>query len=144
MLRLPRFNYVAPESVEEACSFLKSYEGKIKFLAGGTDLVPSMKDRLFTPDYVLDLKRVSGLNEIKGLSCFNPKGAFYAFFHYDFDMTSGEFSNYLLEKGRIVVTPGSAFGKSGEGFIRFSYAASAEKIQKCLAILADVVKPLQK
>lgn len=65
MLRLPKFSYLAPRTVEEACSLLKEYEGNITILAGGTDLLPSMKDRLFTPDYVLDLRKISGLTEIK-------------------------------------------------------------------------------
>ena len=59
-------------------------------------------------------------------------------------MTSDEFSNYLLEKGKLVVTSGSAFGAGGEGFIRFSYAASRERLQKCLTILEEILKPLQK
>jgi 4-hydroxybenzoyl-CoA reductase subunit beta len=62
---LPRFSYLAPRTVEEACSLLKEYEGNITILAGGTDLLPSMKDRLLTPDYILDLRKVSGLAEIK-------------------------------------------------------------------------------
>lgn len=65
MLRLPKFQYVAPRSIEEACSLLREFEGRVKVLAGGTDLLPSMKQRLFTPEYVLDLKRVSGLNKIE-------------------------------------------------------------------------------
>lgn len=64
MLRLPKFQYVAPCSVEEACSLLQEYEGEIKVIAGGTDLLPSMKQRLFTPKYILDLKRIPGLNQI--------------------------------------------------------------------------------
>lgn len=65
MLRLPKFQYLAPQSVEEVCSLLKEHEGKIRIMAGGTDLLPSIKQRLFNPDYVLDLKRISGLNEIE-------------------------------------------------------------------------------
>ena len=64
MLRLPKFQYVGPSSVEEACSLLKEHEGNIKVLAGGTDLLPSLKHRLFTPEYVLDLRQAAGLNEI--------------------------------------------------------------------------------
>ena len=65
MLRLPRFQYLAAPSVEEACSLLEEHEGKIKVIAGGTDLLPSLKHRLFAPEYVLDLRKVAGLNEIK-------------------------------------------------------------------------------
>jgi 4-hydroxybenzoyl-CoA reductase subunit beta len=68
MLRLPKLQYLAPQSVDEACSLLRKYEGKVKVMAGGTDLLPSMKQRLFTPEYVLDLRQVSGLREIKNVS----------------------------------------------------------------------------
>jgi 4-hydroxybenzoyl-CoA reductase subunit beta len=51
--------------VEEACSLLKKHEGAVKLIAGGTDVLPSLKQRLFTPEYVLDLRQVTGLNEIK-------------------------------------------------------------------------------
>jgi 4-hydroxybenzoyl-CoA reductase subunit beta len=47
---------------------LRKYEGKVKLMAGGTDLLPSMKQRLFTPEYVLDLRRVCGLREIENVS----------------------------------------------------------------------------
>ena len=66
MLRLSRFEYLAPRSLEEACSLLNEHEGKTRLLAGGTDLLPSMKQGLFAPEYVLDLRRVSGLDAIKG------------------------------------------------------------------------------
>ena len=65
MLRLPRFQYLSPSSLEEACALLKEHEGKIAVLAGGTDLLPSLKQSLYTPEYVLDLRKVAGLNEIK-------------------------------------------------------------------------------
>lgn len=65
MLRLPRFQYLSPSSLEEACSLLKEYEGEIKVLAGGTDLLPSLKQRLYDPGYLLDLRRVAGLGGIE-------------------------------------------------------------------------------
>jgi 4-hydroxybenzoyl-CoA reductase subunit beta len=68
MLRLGRFKYLSPRSVEEACLLLKEHEGKIKVLAGGTDLLPSVKQGLFTPEYVLDLRRILGLNKIENSS----------------------------------------------------------------------------
>ena len=87
---------------------------------------------------------VKGLNEIEGISCFLPKGAFYTFFKIDFGMSSKEFNNYLLERGRLVFTSGSAFGSGGEGFIRMSYAASRENLTKGLNKLAETVKSIQK
>ena len=87
---------------------------------------------------------VNGINEINGLSCFLPKGAFYAFFKFEFDMTSEEFTNYMLEKGRLVFTPGSAFGSGGNGFVRMSYAASREKLKQGLKALGEMVSTLKK
>jgi len=85
---------------------------------------------------------IKGLNEIVGISCFLPKGAFYAFFKFDFDMPSQEFTDILLEKGGLSMTPGSAFGPGGEGFVRMSYAASRENLKSGLEMLDDVVKTL--
>jgi len=65
MLRLPKFQYLAPQSLDDACSLLKEHEGRIKAIAGGTDLLPSMKHRLFAPEYVLDLRQVAGLRGIE-------------------------------------------------------------------------------
>ncbi len=68
-----------------------------------------------------------------GLSCFEPKGAFYCFPRIsDLGMTSDEFCNRLLEAEKVAVVPGSAFGDSGEGFIRVSYAYSIDSINKAL------------
>jgi len=64
MVRLPRFKYLGPGSLDEALSLLKAENGNIKILAGGTDLLPSMKHKLFQFPYVLDLKRIGGLRGI--------------------------------------------------------------------------------
>ncbi len=56
---------LAPSSIDEASSLLKDYEEKVKLLAGGTDILPLMKDRVRTPEYVLDLNSVSGLKNIR-------------------------------------------------------------------------------
>jgi len=65
MLRLPKFQYLAPKSLDETISLLKEHEGNAKVIAGGTDILPSMKQRLFAPEYVLDLKKIPGLNQIE-------------------------------------------------------------------------------
>ncbi|MCX6043667.1 MAG: aminotransferase class I/II-fold pyridoxal phosphate-dependent enzyme [Chloroflexi bacterium] len=75
---------------------------------------------------------VKGLNEI-GLSCFEPKGAFYAFPSIrNSGMSEYEFADRLLEEEHVAVIPGSAFGKGGEGHVRCAYAASMENIEKAL------------
>ncbi len=68
-----------------------------------------------------------------GLSCFEPLGAFYVFpCIKSTHMTSEEFCERLLEEEHVAVVPGNAFGESGEGFIRCSYAYSIENIQEAL------------
>jgi len=75
---------------------------------------------------------VSGLNTL-GLDCFEPKGAFYAFpsvARSGLDETT--FADKLLDEEHVAVVPGSAFGESGAGFVRLSYATAYEKIEEAL------------
>lgn len=75
---------------------------------------------------------VSGLNEI-GLTCFEPQGAFYAFPSIGVTgMDDENFAETLLQEERVAVVPGSAFGESGRGFVRCSYATAYEKIEEAL------------
>ncbi len=76
------------------------------------------------------------LSEFKrlGLPCFEPKGAFYIFPYIGgYGMSSDDFATDLLQKEHVVVVPGSAFGESGEGFIRISYAYSLEDLKEALS-----------
>ena len=76
-----------------------------------------------------------------GLSCFEPYGAFYVFPCIKrTGMTSEEFCNKLLEEEKVAVVPGNAFGESGEGFIRCSYAYSIENIEEALKRIARFVE----
>lgn len=73
------------------------------------------------------------LGEIEGIECSLPQGAFYAFPSIKaFETTSADLSEVLLDKAKVVVTPGSSFGEYGEGFVRLSYATSYEKIDEAL------------
>ncbi len=75
---------------------------------------------------------VKRLNEI-GLTCFEPRGAFYAFPSIrKTGLSSEKFAERLLKKEKVAVVPGNAFGDSGEGFIRCSYAASLEDLNEAL------------
>lgn len=68
-----------------------------------------------------------------GIDCFEPEGAFYVFPNISkFGMTSDEFCNRLLQEEKLAIVPGSAFGESGEGFARLSYAYSLQHIGKAL------------
>ncbi len=79
------------------------------------------------------LLMVKGFNNI-GLTCFEPKGAFYAFPSIKkTGMTSEDFSESLLKEEKVVVVPGTAFGKHGEGYIRCCYATSLPEIEEALS-----------
>ena len=75
---------------------------------------------------------VEGLNSV-GLSCLKPQGAFYAFPSIKATgLSSMDFSQGLLKEQKVAVVPGSAFGKSGEGYIRISYASSMDNLRQAL------------
>ncbi len=79
---------------------------------------------------------VDGLNSI-GLTCFEPKGAFYAFPSITATgMTDEEFSERLLKEERVACVPGSAFGACGAGHVRCSYATSYKQIEQALERMA--------
>jgi aminotransferase len=75
---------------------------------------------------------VKGLNNL-GLECSEPKGAFYAFPSIrSTGLTSEEFAERLLQEERVAVIPGSAFGQSGEGYVRCSYATGLAQLEEAL------------
>ena len=79
-----------------------------------------------------------------GLDCFEPFGAFYVFpCIREFGMTSDEFATKLLMTEKVAVVPGSAFGKSGEGFIRISYAYSLENLKIALGRVNQFITRLR-
>ena len=86
-----------------------------------------------------------GINEIPGLSCVKPQGAFYAFVNIKgTGLTSAEFSNRLLEEKHVGTVPGTGFGISGEGFVRLSYATSTENIREGLRRMGEFVAELKR
>lgn len=81
--------------------------------------------------------------EEMGLPCFEPHGAFYCFPNIKrFGMTSEEFANRFLKEEKVAVVPGTAFGASGEGFLRVSYAYSLDSLREALDRLERFVKRL--
>ncbi len=83
---------------------------------------------------------VEGLNELSGVSCQKPQGAFYVFPNIKaFNKTSSEIANMMLEEAGVALLPGSAFGTNGEGYLRLSYANSVENIQQALERMRGVV-----
>ncbi|MFW9844204.1 MAG: pyridoxal phosphate-dependent aminotransferase [Candidatus Thorarchaeota archaeon] len=76
---------------------------------------------------------VKGLNEIPGFNCIMPQGAFYAWVNITgTGRTSVELAHYLLHEAGIACLPGTAFGKGGEGYLRFSYATSSDIISEAI------------
>ncbi len=76
---------------------------------------------------------VAGLNDIPGISCVQPQGAFYVFPNITgTGLTSGRLAARLLEDAGVAALAGTAFGRHGEGFLRFSYANSVENIEAAL------------
>jgi len=87
---------------------------------------------------------VDGLNAIDGISCLRPHGAFYVFPNFKQLGVDGKiFAGLLLEQFGVAALAGTAFGKYGQGYLRFSYANSVENIQKALDRIDQAVKSLK-
>ncbi len=80
-----------------------------------------------------------------GLECFEPFGAFYVFPSIKrFGITSEEFASGLLKQEKVAVVPGTAFGQSGEGYLRISYAYSLENLKLALSRIENYIKTLDR
>ena len=83
---------------------------------------------------------VRELNQIHGVSCRMPKGAFYAFANVSaIDSDVKRLSTRLLEEGGVACLPGTAFGEGGQGYLRFSYANSPERIREGMHRLREAL-----
>ncbi|MBZ0291451.1 MAG: aminotransferase class I/II-fold pyridoxal phosphate-dependent enzyme [Anaerolineae bacterium] len=142
-----RIGYVtAPEEIMDAMRKLHQYlimsaptmgqEASVQALTHGDNDVFDMRDQY-------DRRRrliVDGFNQI-GMTCFEPRGAFYAFPSIAVTgMSDTEFCERLLHEERVAVIPGSAFGQSGTGFVRASYATSYENIERALERMGHFVQ----
>lgn len=120
------------------CAPTTSQYAAIEALRNGDEAVAAMLEEY-------DMRRrliVNGFNKL-GLSCREPKGAFYAFpCIRSTGMTSEEFCEKLLWAEKVAVVPGTAFGESGEGFIRASYCYSTEHILEALSRIEKFLKSL--
>ena len=100
----------------------------IRALKNGDEDIERMRDE----DNYRRRVIVDGFRKM-GLSCFEPEGAFYVFPSVkSTNFSSEEFSEKLLYNQKVAVVPGNAFGDSGEGFIRCSYAYSIDNINEAL------------
>lgn len=109
---------------------------------GILNAMPTIDDYLVNARAIFKKRRdliVKRINEIDGMHIEPPKGAFYAFPSFDYNIKSADFAMELVKSG-LICTPGSAFGPFGEGHLRFSYAADETKIEKGMDILSETAK----
>jgi aspartate/methionine/tyrosine aminotransferase len=109
-----------------ACTASITQWAGIEALRGPQDeivkMVSAFKERR---DYL-----VKALNNITGIHCLEPGGAFYVFPNISsFGLSAADFSRRLLEEAGVAAAPGTAFGNFGEGFVRLSYANSLENLK---------------
>ena len=120
------------------CAPTTSQYAAIEALRNGDEAVAAMREEY-------DMRRrliVGGFNKL-GLTCREPKGAFYAFpCIRSTGMTSEEFCERLLYSEKVAIVPGTAFGESGEGFVRASYCYSTEHIMEALCRIEKFLKNL--
>ena len=120
------------------CAPTTAQYAAIEALQNGDEAVAAMREEY-------DMRRrliVSGFNRI-GLTCREPKGAFYAFpCISSTGLSSEEFCERLLYAEKVAVVPGTAFGKGGEGFIRASYCYSTEHIQEAIRRIERFLKSI--
>jgi aminotransferase len=110
------------------CAPITSQAAALEALENGASAVETMK-RSYRQRRDLMVKRFNQM----GMDCHSPGGAFYVFPDIrKFGLTSMEFATKLLEKTNVAAVPGSAFGKSGEGFLRCCYATGIDDIREAL------------
>ena len=110
------------------CAPTTSQYAAIEALRNGDEDIARMKEA-----YDERRRYLLGAFRELGMDCFEPYGAFYMFPCIKrFGMTSDEFANRLLREEKIAIVPGTAFGDSGEGYLRVSYAYSLEDLKKAI------------
>jgi len=82
---------------------------------------------------------VAGLNDIPGVSCLTPAGAFYVFPNVSQHGDSAEIADRLLQEGGVALLNGGAFGRGGDGYLRLSYANSLENLEKALTRIRETL-----
>lgn len=104
-------------------------DAAVEALAGPQEIVEEYRQAYDRRRHIV----VDGLNAIPGFHCLKTEGAFYAFPNIRaFGKSSYEFSLEVLEETHVAMTPGSAFGSMGEGYLRISFAQSEELLQEAI------------
>ncbi|MEE1163201.1 MAG: aminotransferase class I/II-fold pyridoxal phosphate-dependent enzyme [Lachnospiraceae bacterium] len=121
------------------CAPTTSQYAAVEALRNGDDDVRMMRE-----SYNERRRFVLHMLEEMGIPCFEPMGAFYVFpCIKEFGLSSEEFANRLLSEEKVAIVPGTAFGDSGEGFLRISYAYSIDNLRKALTRLSRFVARLR-
>ena len=114
------------------CAPTTSQYAAVEALRNGDDDVRMMRE-----SYNERRRFVLHMLSEMGIPCFEPMGAFYVFpCIKEFGLSSEEFATRLLEEEKVAIVPGTAFGDSGEGFLRISYAYSIDNLRKALTRLS--------
>jgi len=124
-----------------SCTNAATQFAAMEALTGPQDAVAMMREEYRKRRDLL----VALVNEIPGMSCRTPKGAFYLFVNVKpilqkLGMNSSEFADRILREAHVVILPGTAFGIHGEGYIRFSYVSSEGDIKEGLKRMKEYVK----
>lgn len=121
------------------CAPTTSQYAAVEALRNGDDDVRMMRE-----SYNERRRFVLHMLSEMGIPCFEPMGAFYVFpCIREFGLSSEEFATRLLEEEKVAIVPGTAFGDSGEGFLRISYAYSIDNLRKALTRLSRFVTRLR-
>jgi aspartate/methionine/tyrosine aminotransferase len=136
---LPSFSRLVINSV--SCTNAFAQAGAVAALTG-----PQDEPQRFRTEFIARRQLiVDGLNAIDGVSCVMPHGAFYAFPNMSaFGRTSAEMADHLLYDAGVCGLAGTSFGRHGEGYLRFSYANSREKIGQALERIGESLGKLER
>jgi aspartate/methionine/tyrosine aminotransferase len=127
-----------PEMAERLQDFLVSSVSCTAAFTQWAGIEALTGDQSFISEMMIRFKEkrdriVKGLNSIPSFSCLSPKGAFYSFPNIKkTGMTSQECADHLIYNAGVAALPGTAFGPYGEGYLRFSYATTLEKIDEAI------------
>jgi aspartate/methionine/tyrosine aminotransferase len=133
------FSRLVINSVSGTNAFAQA--GAVAALTGPQDSADAMRTEFMARRALI----VEGFNAIPGVSCVMPHGAFYAFPNMSsFGKTSNEIADHLLYDAGVCGLSGTAFGSFGEGYLRFSYANSREKIAAALERVGESLAKLER
>jgi aspartate aminotransferase len=125
---------VQSHSVTHATSFVQA--AAVQALSGPQDFIGDMVSAWDRRRHMV----TNGLNKVQGIRCPSPEGAFYAFPDArETGMSSVDLGAKLLQEARVAVTPGIAFGQSGEGHFRISFATADDLLEESVQRIGDAL-----